>query len=136
MSSWMWIVLGAVTLGIIAYGTLRAGGLRGALAQARRTGDLTGVVLAVERVAEAERPTKWDAAINDLWQTYEREAAARLITEAAQRTNADIVHYWIAQVLQVEPEIAATVFTQEFLDAHFDPDAAARCGRCGSCGCG
>ena len=35
-----------------------------------------------------------------------------------------------------EPEIAAEVFTQEFVAGFFKPEVASNTGRCGSCGCG
>jgi len=124
-------------VGLVAFvsiGAVRPGGLRRGMRLARRTGDITAVVAAIEKMSPETRETHWDHAINALWQVYDREAAAALVVEAAKRCDAGIIHYWVQQVLQVEPEIAQETFTLEFLEAHFDPAAAASCGRCGSCG--
>lgn len=136
MSSWLWIAFGVFVVGFIAAGTWRPGGMRRALAHARRTGDVAQIVVHIEQSPGSDRATMWDNAIGELWQAYAREAAARLIVEATSRSDAQVLQYWIRQVLEIEPEIAAEVFDQEYLEAHFKPDVAAQCGRCGSCGCG
>jgi hypothetical protein len=98
------------------------------------TGDLDSLIEHIEASPSGEHPTKWDQAIKALWQSYNRETAARLVIESAKRCDAPIIQYWIRQVLEVEPELAARHFSEEFLAQHFRPDVAARCGK--SCGCG
>ena len=119
-ADWMWIAAGTVTFGFVVAARFRPMTQKQALAQWQRTGDLAPA---------------WDQAIKALWQGYEREAAARLTVEAAQRCDAKIIQYWMKQIMEIEPGIASRVFTQAFLDAHFNPEVAASCGRCGSCGC-
>ncbi len=136
MSTWIWITLGTVVVGLVAGTSLRPKGLSHAIKTARRTGDLSAIVGHIEHLPEAARPTTWDNAIGQLWRAYERETAARLVIEAGLRSDAEIVQYWIRQVMEVEPEIAMAVFTPEFLNSCFNPSVASSMGRCGSCGCG
>ena len=134
MSGWVWIGVGVLVVGFVAVGS-RPGRMRRALKLARETGDLTLVVEAIERTPRLEQPNAWDQALSELWRAYERELAAQLVIEAARRSDADIVQYWIQQVLTVEPMIAREVFTQEFVTEFFDPLVASKCGRggCSSC---
>lgn len=131
MAPWMWFVVAAVGMAAVAIFFMRRPSGKSAMAAAR-AGDVVPIIAAIE-AGSGDRATRWDAAISDLWSTYHRETAALLVVEAAHRTDDDIVHYWIAQVLQVEPDIAGVTFTQEFLMEHFRPDIASRCGRKGCC---
>ncbi|MEL6179418.1 MAG: hypothetical protein AAFS10_10715 [Myxococcota bacterium] len=130
----MWLGVGVLVIGFVAAGS-RPGRLKRALQHARRTGELAPVVEAIERTPRPSQPNAWDQALSELWRAYERELAARLVMEAARRSDADIVQYWIRQVLEVEPEIAREVFTPSFVNEYFDPLVASRCGRggCSSC---
>ena len=51
------------------------------------------------------------------------------------RSDDEIIQYWIAQIVQVEAEIATEAFSPAFMAEFFRPEVAAQCGRCGSCGC-
>lgn len=134
----MYIAAGIGITAIIALFLVRiarqSSRLSDALQQAQQSGDLQPVVRAVESAPEDDRPTQWDQAIGALWQAYARREAAQLVVEAAERSEATILQYWIQQVLQVEPDIASEVFTDEFLQRHFKPEVAARCGKSGCCG--
>lgn len=110
------------------------GGLKRALDYAHRSGEIAPLTDALSRVPEASRPTQWDFVIGSLWRAYRREQAAALVVVATAHTDADIVQYWIRQVLEVEPEIAQSTFTPEFLQEHFRPEVALRCGKKGCCG--
>jgi len=134
MSSWIWIVLGTAVVGFVASLSFRGNPMKRALAHAKRTGEVGALVEAIE-ADSGDRATAWDKAISHLWQDYAREAAASLVVEAAARTNADVVQYWIRQVVEVEPEIAAEAFTPEFIEVSYKPEVAGRCGKSG-CGCG
>src|SRR5690554_2046788 len=129
-----WMILAAIAAVVVVLWQFGAGRLQKPLAHAMRTGEIAGVLAAVESASPGEQPTLWDHAIGELWKAYQRETATNLIMEAASRSDADIVQYWVRQVMEVEPEIAAQRFTPEFLEAFFKPDVAARCGRKGCCG--
>src|SRR5690606_21977740 len=105
-------------------------GLGPALDRAHRTGDIVPLV-AVIAATNTDQATLWHQSINSLWQSYARETAARLIVEAASRTDAPIVQYWVSRVLEVEPEIAEDHFPPEFLAELFRPEVAKSCGPCG-----
>lgn len=127
----------AIGLGVLLFvGRLAFDGsqLESALSEAHSSGELDGVVEAVQAAPADKRPTKWDHAIDQLWQAYNRETAAELVVEAAERSDATILQYWIQQVLEVEPRIADEVFSEEFLADHYDPAVASRCGKSGCCG--
>jgi hypothetical protein len=131
----MWIGI-ALVLGCLAWvlSKVFAGGVRGALAHAHRSGDVAPLADAMRQVPEGARPTKWDFVIGSMWRAYRREQAAVLVVAATAQTDADIVQYWIKQVIEVEPEIAQSVFTPQFLSEHFKPEIAQRCGKRGCCG--
>jgi hypothetical protein len=134
MLIWMGIILTVVVLALLAKSAMRTSGVAAGTAHARKTGELGALVAAIETTPYSEQATQWDQAIGELWQSYAREEATRLVMEAAERSDADIIQYWIRQVLEVEPEIASEHFTQEFLEEHFQPEVAAKCGRTGCCG--
>lgn len=127
------IAIGVLVVFFVGRMALDNSSVDSALAETQKTGDPMPVVEAITAVDEERRPTKWDYAINRLWQAYARETAAALIVAAAERSEATILQYWIQQVLQVEPEIAETTFSEEFLERHYRPDVAARCGKSGCC---
>jgi hypothetical protein len=135
MSTWLLVGIGAAVVGFVAVGSRRGQSFSGALQRAKRQGELDGLIQAIERAPKIEQATLWDQAIGRLWQSYERQTAARLAREAVQRSDAQILQYWLKQIMEVEPEIAAEVFDQAFLLAFFQPEVAKSCGRCGSCGC-
>ncbi len=134
-ADWMWIAAGTVTFGFVVAARFRPMTQKQALAQWQRTGDLAPLAGLIAAKPADRQATAWDQAIKTLWQSYEREAAARLTVEAAQRCDAKIIQYWMKQIMEIEPGIASRVFTQAFLDSYFNPEVAASCGRCGSCGC-
>lgn len=133
MTTTIWICCAVGALALVAVPMARPNAKKRALARARATGDLGGLIAWVEAKPLVAQADAWDQLLLGLWQRYERELAARVIMEAAPRSEAKIVQHWIAQVLSIEPELAQEIFTQEFLAKHFRPDVAAQCGKCG-CG--
>ena len=131
MSAWLWIALGAIGAVAVGMVVLRRPNAKAAMVTAIQ-GDLGPLVTKIESDG-TDDGTGWDNALTELWRTYHRQTAALLVVEAAARSDADIIQYWIGQVIQVEPEIARETFTQEFLETHFNPDVASRCGRKGCC---
>ncbi len=111
----------------------RSSALEDALARARDTGEVEPVARALASDAEDDQATEWNEVIDDLWQSYHREEAARLVVEAVDYTDATILQYWMREIMQVEPDIANKVFDEDFLEEHFDPEVASRCGSSGCC---
>lgn len=128
----MWMILGVcvVVVGFVATSSTRGNSVKRGMRTARTSGDLLPLTEAL-KADPNDSGTQWDQAIGTLWQAYAREAAAGLVVIAAQHSDAKIVHYWIKQVIEIEPEIAKEIFTPQFLMAHFDPSVASQCGRCG-----
>lgn len=133
----MLIGFGVVTaFAVVLFLLSRAGqdaNLSSAIDQTRRTGAPEPIVEFVADQPEDRRPTHWDNALKQLWDSYNRTEAARVVMAAARRSDASILQYWIQQVLDVEPRIAEEVFTESFLRAHYRPDVASRCGKSGCC---
>jgi hypothetical protein len=106
--------------------------LRTALARARRERSVAPLVDAVEAVRPAARTSNYNHAIRQLWDDYDRALAIELVRELARRHGDSLIaQYWLRQALQVEPELASRLLTQEFLDRHYVPEVAARCGPVG-----
>lgn len=128
-----WIALAVVGV-LVAIKMLGRGKLAEGLKQARTTGEIAGVVAAVEAAPEKKHPNMWDQSIGRLWEEYHREAALDLMVAAARRSEAPIVQFWLKKAMEVEPELADDHFSEDFLEEYFRPAVAARCGRVGCCG--
>lgn len=125
---WTILLIAAVVVVLKWFGSSE---LEKALKIARATGSVTAVIAAVETAPEGRHPTLWDQAIGTLWREYRREEAFEVMIAAAQRSEASIVQYWLKNAMEVEPEMAAEKFDEEFLMKYFKPSVAASCGRCG-----
>jgi hypothetical protein len=134
MLTWMGIILTVGFVALLAKSAMRTSGVAVGTTQARESGELGTLIEAIETTPFAEQATQWDQAIGELWQSYARDEAARLVVEAAKRNDADVIQYWIKQVIEVEPEIASEHFDEEFMAEYFQPEVAAKCGRGGCCG--
>lgn len=134
--SFMWLGLAvAVIIALwMARTASRSTGIGSRIAHAAETGELHLLVEAIEQIPEGERPTHWDQAIGRLWQEYARDTATRLVKAAAERSEADIIQYWIQRVHEVEPELAEEHFDEEFMERYFRPEVARQCGRSSCCG--
>lgn len=106
--------------------------LRAALERARGQRSVEPLVEAIERVRPAARTSFYNHAIRQLWDAYDRDLAIELVKELARRHPESLIaQYWLRQALQVEPSLASRLLTQEFLERHYVPEVAARCGPVG-----
>jgi hypothetical protein len=106
--------------------------LRAALERARGERRVDAVVDAIERIRPAARTSHYNHAIRQLWDDYDRSLAIELVRELASRYPESLVaQYWLRQALQVEPELANRLLSREFLESHYAPEVAARCGPVG-----
>lgn len=131
MSTPLLILFGTFFFALVAAPLVRPNAMKRALARARTQGDFGPLLTLVERAPKQTQPDLWDQAISQLWQRYERELVAKLLLEAAPRSDAKIIQHWLRQLLEIEPEIAKEHLSEAFLLAHFKPEVASKCGRCG-----
>ena len=134
MSVWTLGIIGIALLFVALYFLRGGADVEKWAHHAAHTGNLDLLLRHIETSNPHDTASTWNQAIDILWQNYHRDTAGRLVVEAAKRTDAPIVQYWIQRFREVEPEIAARHFSPEFLAEYFRPDVAAKCGR--SCGCG
>lgn len=127
-------IVGVAVLALLGRIAFQSSQLDTALDEAQARRDPQPIVEAVEELSDDDAATNWDYALDQLWQAYDRELAAEVLVEAAERSDASILQYWMQQVLQVEPDVADDVFTEAFLQRHYDPKTADRCGKSGCCG--
>lgn len=133
MSLW-WIVAVAV-LAVWAWSAWRPDPV-GLADRAVRTGDFAPVLGALHRVGAAAQPTEYHRVIKRLWNGYHREEAAVVARDyAARHKEAPTAQYWLQQLLQNEPEIAAKTLDEAFLQSFYVPSVAARCGSGGCSRC-
>ena len=130
----IWLIVLAVVGLALAWKVLTPTRLNSALEQARNTGEVAGIVAAIESAPEKKHPNMWDQSISRLWEEYHREAALDLMVAAARRSEAPVVQFWLKKAMEVEPEMAEQRFSDEFLEKYFRPAVAAKCGRVGCCG--
>lgn len=132
MTTWIIVAVCVVVVGYVATGPARQDDYKKAMEIARKTGNIDPLIEAL--IADDDKAgTKWNTAISTLWQAYAREAAAMVVVAGVKHCDAKILHYWVQQVMEIEPEIAREQFDMAFLQEHFDPSKASQCGRCG-CG--
>jgi len=128
----MWMIPVALALVVVGLFWMRKPSVLKMARSAVKSDDPGELVTALSEMPEAARPTAFNQAVRDLWETYHRELAARLIRDGAGwLSGATIVQYWIRQVLEVEPDVANDTFDADFLTAFYNPEVAARCGKFG-----
>lgn len=130
MSTPLLLIASAFFIALVAVPLLRPNPLARALVRAKQ-GDLSPLLALVDAAPKNAQPDLWDQAITQLWQRYERETVAKILVAAAPRSDAKIIQHWLRQLMEIEPEIAQEQLTADFLAAHFKPDVAAKCGKCG-----
>ncbi len=131
MDLW-WLFMGIAAL-VIIFQMMSPGRLKRGLKEARTSGEIAGIVAAIEEAKEKHHPNLWDQAIGRLWEDYHREAALDVIVAAARRSQAPVIQFWIKKAMEVEPKLAKQKFSDEFLETYFRPAVAARCGRVSCC---
>lgn len=127
---WVFIAIAAIVVALRMMGTSN---LSSALKEMKKTGEVKAVVAAVLATPEGKQPTMWDQAIGTLWRQYDRDEAMVVMMEAARRSDAPVIQFWLKNAMEVEPELANAHFTEEFLTKYFRADVAARCGRVSCC---
>ncbi len=111
----------------------RASGLGPMLKKAIEMDDIQPLVDHANSMPKSVRSAFYQSAIGQLWDSWNRPLAARVIREYALHHGEErICQYWIKQVLEVEPLAAQRWFDEEFLKRHFRPEVAKSCGRTGS----
>lgn len=101
-------------------------------ARAGRTRDPQPLFDLIARQKPSSQPAAFNQAIRQLWDRYERDVAAVVARELAEKhPDARITQYWLDQIQKVEPELAQKAFDHRFLQAHYRPEVAASCGNVG-----
>ena len=94
--------------------------------------DMTPVVQAISKKRASAQPGAYNKAIRMLWTSYDREQAVPLIKELARNFGTTMIaQYWLDQLLKVEPKLAKEKLEPEFVQAYYQPDLAAKCGKAG-----
>lgn len=96
--------------------------------RAADTGDLAPLLHALHRAG----PTDYHRVLKRLWNGYHRDVAAQVARDYAQRhADAPTAQYWLRQVLENEPAVAAKHLDEPFLEAFYVPSVAQTCGSYG-----
>ncbi|MBW2734883.1 MAG: hypothetical protein JRH20_21065 [Deltaproteobacteria bacterium] len=102
------------------------------VARAKKSKDLLPLINVLANKKSSAQPDSFNHAIRQLWDDYEREMAAVLVKELAERHPEErITQYWLDQVQKVEPEVAEKMFEDSFIENYYRPEVAARCGSFG-----
>lgn len=138
------VMFGAGALALVAFwglGRMASSSTKKTMDAAIDTGDVSALYDAL--VAARDPSTAFDAALGELWRTYHRETAIKLVAHAAERIEPEngafsIVQFWLDKALTVEPELCVELLSMEWVQAHLDPETVAQtkssgCG--GSCSC-
>jgi len=127
-----WIVVIAV-IGLAAYLFYAATPKLGrAVEEASKNEDITPVLEAIDKLRPSGHTAAFNHAIRQLWERYQRPLAMVLIKELAERHGDSLIaQYWLDHAPKVEPKLASEHLTKEFMNAHYRPELAARCGPVG-----
>lgn len=131
MSPVVLALIGGVVLVVLAQ-KLMAPSVNAEVARAKKSKDLLSLINVLANMKDSAQPDAFNHAIRQLWDDYEREMAAVLVRELAERhPDERITQYWLDQVQKVEPEIAGKMFERNFIESYYRPEVAARCGSFG-----
>ena len=130
------MVFGMSLLGVLLFVGLLSLSLRTPVdREVRRaiTSGHTGALLeAILQRPSVNQPNLFNRAINLLWSSHHRDLALELIEVLASRHKDEkIAQYWLGQSLSVEPSLTRARLSESFLENHFKPEVAARCGSSG-----
>lgn len=127
------LVIVAVIVALAAYALLAGTPKLGrAVDEALEAGDLGPLLAAIERIRPSGRTAAFNHAIRQLWDRYERGLAVDLVKVLVQRhQDALIAQYWLKHVMETEPALARERLSKPFVDRHYRPEVAARCGPVG-----
>lgn len=128
MSLYGWIAIGVAAVIIISLLLRKDGGLAALLKEAVADGNIDKLVEAAAQMPEGQRFMHYQKAISSLWEDWHRGLAIRLIKVfAVGYSDEKICQYWLRQAMEVEPDLAASIFDKEFLEQYFIPEVAKEC---------
>ena len=131
MSTALWFVVGAVVLLALAW-KLTGRSLDGHVQLAIKDDDTAPLIEVILRKGEASQPDAFNLAIRGLWDAYQRPLAVPVIKALVEHhEDAPIAQFWLQQVQTVEPELARQTLDSAFIEAHYQPEVAAACGKAG-----
>lgn len=108
--------------------------LNKAIAIAMKTGDIDPIGEAVSSMSAGQQVNAINSAITRLWEGWERETAIKMVREVTEHIPDElIVQFWLRKTMEVEPDLAATYYSDTFLLAYYKPEVARRCGSGGCC---
>lgn len=128
MGQIIWILLGAVFLGLMFYNFF-APSLDKELAETLREGNIDPLRSALGKISLRRQPNAYNTTIHKLWGEYRRDLAVIIIRDFAEKHHSSkIAQYWLEQVRTVEPELAARHFDEDFFAKYYHPEVAQSCG--------
>ena len=103
-----------------------------ALACSLEQNSITPILQQILTLSPASQPDHFHRAIGHLWKVYERPLAAELIRAfLAAHPEMPVVHFWIQEMMSVEPALGKQTLSEEALEREFKPELAACCGPVG-----
>ena len=86
----------------------------------------------IHALPPTSRPDHFHRAISHFWKAYERPLAADLIRVfLAEHPEMPVVHFWIQEMMTIEPALGKQTLSEEALEKEFRPELAACCGPVG-----
>ena len=131
MSTALWLVVGAAAILVLAW-KFTGRSLDGHIQQAMADEDVEPLIKVILRQGEASQPNAFNHAIRGLWDAYQRPLAVPVIKALVEHhEDVAIAQFWLQQLQTVEPELASETLDSAFLEAHYQPEVAAACGKAG-----
>jgi len=131
MSIGWWVALAVVAVVVVVSRLLAKRAERHVL-RAVKNGDVEPLREALRKRSALTAPAAYNRAIRGLWDAYRRDLAAPLIRDLGERFGEVFIsQYWLKQLLTVEPGLAKANLDPKFLEQHYQPEVAQKCGSFG-----
>ncbi|MDX9722124.1 MAG: hypothetical protein RBU37_15390 [Myxococcota bacterium] len=127
MSTFTYIVIGVAVIVLIAMFFLRPPKHEAALKKAIATHNIDALYGLLLEVQGGARQNAFEIAMRKMWDAYERELAIDLLKKMVPHLNdAPVMHTWLRNVIEIEPELARKKFDKAWLKATFKAHLAAK----------
>jgi len=127
MDTLIYIFIGLALVVLVAMMFIRPPKHEAAVKKAIKTKDISQIVEFLLEVKGNARQNAFEVAMRKLWDLYERELAIDILKKMVPHLDdAPVMHTWLRNVLEIEPELARKKFDKVWVKATFKEHLAAK----------
>ena len=103
-----------------------------ALAYSVQQESIQPILTHIHKISQENRADHFHRAISHFWKGYKRSLAAELMgIFLKEHIDLPIAHFWIQELMSVEPALGKETLSQQLLENDFSPQLAGSCGPVG-----